>query len=48
MQPEERPVGDAGVSYARDRLETTMLGAARTASGIASVMFALGLLLSWA
>lgn len=48
MQPEERPVGDAGVSYARDRLETMMLGAAKTASGVASVMFGLGLLLNWA
>ena len=48
MQPEERPVGDDGVSYARDRLETMMLGAAKTASGIASLMFGLGLLLSWA
>ena len=41
-------VGDAGVAYARDRLETMLLRAAKTASGIASVMFGLGLLLSWA
>jgi hypothetical protein len=48
MQPEERPDGDAGLAYAREQLETMMLGAAKTASGIASAMFALGLLLSWA
>jgi hypothetical protein len=48
MQPHERPVGDAGVAYARDRLETMLLRAAKTSSGIASAMFGLGLLLYWA
>lgn len=48
MQPEERPTGDAGVAYAREQLETVMLGAAKTASGIASAMFGLGILLYWA
>jgi hypothetical protein len=48
MEPEERPVGDAGLAYAKDRLQTMLLGAAKTSSGIASVMFGLGLLLYWA
>ncbi len=48
MQPEERPIGASGIADARERLETMMLGAARTASGIAAAMFGLGLLLSWA
>jgi hypothetical protein len=48
MEPHERPVGDAGLACAKDRLQTMLLGAAKTASGIASVMFGLGLLLSWA
>ena len=48
MPPEERPGGDAAVTYARLQFENLMFGAARTASGIASAMFGLGLLLSWA
>ena len=48
MQPEERPDGDAALACARERLETMLLGAAKTAAGIASAMFAVGLLLSWA
>jgi hypothetical protein len=48
IAPDERPAGDTGISYARDRLESLLLGAAKTASGLASVMFGLGLLLSWA
>jgi hypothetical protein len=45
MQPEERPTGQAGLAYARERLQTVMLAAAKTASGVASAMFALGLFL---
>ncbi len=48
MQPEELPDGDAGVTYARVQLENLMFGAAKTSAGIASAMFGLGLLLSWA
>lgn len=47
MEPEQRPVGDAGRAGACERLETMLLGAAKSAAGIASVMFALGLLISW-
>jgi len=45
MQPEERPIGEAGLAYARERLQTTMLAAAKNGAGIASAMFALGLFL---
>jgi hypothetical protein len=48
MEPEQRPVGDAGRAVACDRFETMLLGAAKNAAGIASVMFGLGLLISWA
>lgn len=48
MEPDERPVGDAGRAFACDRLETMLLGAAKNAAGIASVLFGLGLLISWA
>ncbi len=48
MEPEERPVGDDGRAYACDRLETMLFSAAKNAAGIASVMFGVGLLMSWA
>ncbi|MGD9925025.1 MAG: hypothetical protein AB7V13_26810 [Pseudorhodoplanes sp.] len=48
MEPEQRPVGDDGRAVACERLETMLLGAAKNAAGIASVMFGLGLLTSWA
>jgi hypothetical protein len=48
MEPDQRPVGDAGRAVACQRLETMLLGAAKNAAGIASVMFGLGLLISWA
>jgi hypothetical protein len=48
MDPDERPVGDAGRAFACERLETLLLTAAKNAAGIASVLFGLGLLLSWA
>jgi hypothetical protein len=48
MEPEQRPVGDAGRAGACDRLETMLLAAAKNAAGIASVMFGLGLLIAWA
>jgi hypothetical protein len=47
MEPEERPIGDAGRAVACERLETMLFRAAKKASGIASVMFGLGLLMSW-
>ena len=43
MEPEQRPVGDNVRAVACERLETMLLSAAKTASGIASVMFGLGL-----
>lgn len=48
IEPDQRPVGDAGRAIACDRLETMLLGAAKNAAGVASVMFSLGLLMSWA
>jgi hypothetical protein len=48
MEPDERPVGDAGRAVACERLETMLFSAAKNASGIASAMFGLGLLMSWA
>jgi hypothetical protein len=48
MEPEQRPVGDTGRAVACERLETLLLAAAKNAAGIASVMFALGLLIAWA
>jgi hypothetical protein len=45
MQPDERPTGEGGLAYARDRLQTTMLAAAKNGAGVASVLFALGLFL---
>jgi predicted NBD/HSP70 family sugar kinase len=48
MQADERPLGKAGLAYARDRLQTVMLAAAKNAAGIASAMFALGLFLDLA
>jgi hypothetical protein len=48
MGPEERPMGDAGRAVAGEQFETMLLRAAKNASGIASVMFGLGLLMSWA
>lgn len=47
MQPEERPVGDAGRAYAYEQLETMLLAGAKSAAGIASLLFGLGLLTSW-
>ena len=47
MQPEERPVGDAGRAYAREKLETMLLTGAKSAAGVASFLFGLGLLTSW-
>ena len=48
LQPEERPVGDAGRAYARQQLETMLLTGAKSAAGVASFLFELGLLTSWA
>lgn len=48
MEPEQRPVGDNGRAIACQQLETMLLGAAKNAAGIASVMFGLGLLMAWA
>lgn len=48
MQPDERPVGDAGRAYAREQLENMLLTGAKSASGVASILFGLGLLTSWA
>ena len=48
MEPDQRPIGDAGRAVACERLETMLLGAAKNAAGIASVMFGLGLLIAWA
>jgi hypothetical protein len=48
MEPDQRPVGDAGRVGACNQLETLLLAAAKKAAGIASVMFGLGLLISWA
>lgn len=48
MEPEQRPVGDSGRAVACEQFETMLLGAAKNAAGIASVLFALGLLSSWA
>ncbi len=48
MEPGDRPVGVDGRAGACERLETLLFRAAKTASGIASVMLGLGLLLSWA
>jgi hypothetical protein len=48
MEPEQRPVGDAGRAYASDRLQTLLLSAAKTGAALASIMFGLGLLTAWA
>lgn len=48
LEPEQRPVGDAGRASAYDQLETILLTAAKNAAGIASVMFGVALLMSWA
>jgi hypothetical protein len=48
MEPEQRPIGDADRAIACQHLETMLLSAAKNAAGIASIMFALGLLLAWA
>ena len=48
MEPDERPIGDAGRAVACERFETMLLGAAKNAAGIASAMFGLGLLMAWA
>lgn len=45
MQPEERPSGEDGLAYARERLQATMLAGAKNAAGTASAMFAAALLL---
>lgn len=47
MDPEERPVGDAGRAYAYELLETMFLAGAKSAAGVASVLFGLGLVTSW-
>jgi hypothetical protein len=47
MEPEQRPIGDAGRASACEQFETLLLGAAKNAAGIASLMFGLGLLMSW-
>jgi len=48
MEPDQRPVGDAGRAGACERFETMLLAAAKNAAGLASVMFGLGLLMAWA
>jgi hypothetical protein len=48
IRPEERPLDEAGLAFARARMQTAMLGAAKNAAGIASAMFALGLFLDLA
>jgi hypothetical protein len=48
IEPDQRPVGDIGRADACERLEAMLLSAAKNAAGIASVMFGLGLLSSWA
>lgn len=48
MQPEERPIGDGALAYARERLQIAMLRGAKNGAGIASAMFALGLFLDLA
>lgn len=48
MQPEERPLDDAGRASAREQFETMLLNAAKNAAGVASALFGLGLLASWA
>lgn len=48
MEPDQRPIGDVGRAAACERFETMLLIAAKNAAGIASVLFALGLLSSWA
>jgi hypothetical protein len=48
MEPDQRPIGDDGRAGACERFETMLLGAAKNAAGIASMMFGLGLLISWA
>jgi hypothetical protein len=48
MEPDERPIGDDGRAVACAQFETMLLGAAKNAAGIASVMFGLGLLTAWA
>jgi len=48
MEPEQRPIGENVRTAACERLETMLLAAAKNASGIAALMFGLGLLSSWA
>ena len=48
IKPDERPDGAVGLTFARLRLQIAMLGAAKNAAGIASAMFAIGLLLDLA
>jgi hypothetical protein len=48
MEPEERPAGEQALSVACQQLETMLLSAAKSGSGIAAVMFGMGLLLAWA
>jgi len=47
LQPEERPIDAAGRAHAYEQLETILLTGAKGAAGIASLLFGLGLLISW-
>ena len=47
LEPNERPAGEAGRAYAYEQLETMLLTGAKGASGVASFLFALGLLAAW-
>jgi hypothetical protein len=47
MQPQQRPSDARSRAVATERLETLLLRAAKTASGIAAALFALGLIASW-
>jgi hypothetical protein len=48
MQPEELPQGDSAVTWAREKMEAMLFRAAKNGAAVASAMFGLGLLTSWA
>ena len=48
MQPEERPQGDFGVTWARENMEHMLFRAAKNGAAVASGLLGLGLLTAWA
>jgi hypothetical protein len=46
LEPQDRPPGDEGAVWARDRMEETLLRFAKTASGIACALFGSALIVA--